>query len=156
MWYNTNKKTFILNHSICLKNRIKIRLVVLKIKALIGTDSGQRLCFILCYDADYDCTQTYHSRFIHTGVAKPSQIFLRDTHFLPKRLSNKENCRCYRWQVHRCQITVYQAWVLLVHKSPFTTSMENGDVLFYSRERCYSIHLSWKPHQLLGIYCFYY
>jgi hypothetical protein len=34
------------------KKRMKIRWVVLKIYANIGTDSGKRLCFILCYDYD--------------------------------------------------------------------------------------------------------
>jgi hypothetical protein len=29
-------------------------------------------------------TRTYHSRFISEGVAEVSQIFLRDTHVLPK------------------------------------------------------------------------
>jgi hypothetical protein len=40
--------TFLLNHSIYYKNYIKILWVVLKIYANIGTDSGKRLCFILC------------------------------------------------------------------------------------------------------------
>jgi hypothetical protein len=30
------------------------------------------------------CVHTYHSRFIPEGVAEVSQIFLRDTHVLPK------------------------------------------------------------------------
>jgi hypothetical protein len=36
---------------------------------------------------------TYHSRFIPGGVAEVSQIFLRDTHVLPKLVSYEENCR---------------------------------------------------------------
>jgi hypothetical protein len=35
---------------------------------------------------------TYHSRFIPEGVAEVSQIFLRDTHVLPKLLSYDEHC----------------------------------------------------------------
>jgi hypothetical protein len=38
---------------VCLK-KIKGRWVVLKIYAYIGTDSGKRLGFILCYDYKYD------------------------------------------------------------------------------------------------------
>jgi hypothetical protein len=33
---------------------------------------------------------TYHSRFIPEGVAEVSQIFLRDTHVLPKLVSYEE------------------------------------------------------------------
>jgi hypothetical protein len=40
---------------------------------------------------------TYHSRFISEGVAEVSQIFLRDTHVLPKFVSYEEHCRCDRW-----------------------------------------------------------
>jgi hypothetical protein len=36
---------------------------------------------------------TYHSRFIPKGVAEASQIFLRDTHVLPKLVSYEEHCR---------------------------------------------------------------
>jgi hypothetical protein len=36
---------------------------------------------------------TYHSRFIPEGVAEVSQIFLRDTHVLPKLVSYEEHCR---------------------------------------------------------------
>jgi hypothetical protein len=36
---------------------------------------------------------TYHSRFIPKGVAEVSQIFLRDTHILPKFISYDEYCR---------------------------------------------------------------
>jgi hypothetical protein len=32
--------------------KIKIRWEVLKISACIGSDSGKRLCFILCFDSD--------------------------------------------------------------------------------------------------------
>jgi hypothetical protein len=32
---------------------------------------------------------TYHSRFIPGGVAEVSQIFLRDTHILPKLLATR-------------------------------------------------------------------
>jgi hypothetical protein len=41
--------------------------------------------------------QTYHSRFIPEGIAKVSQIFLRDTHVLPKIVSYEEHCRRDRW-----------------------------------------------------------
>jgi hypothetical protein len=40
---------------------------------------------------------TYHSRFIPEGVAEVSQIFLRDTHVLPKLVSYEEHRRCDRW-----------------------------------------------------------
>jgi hypothetical protein len=40
---------------------------------------------------------TYHSRFIPEGVAEVSQIFLRDTHVLPKLVSYEEHCRRDRW-----------------------------------------------------------
>jgi hypothetical protein len=38
---------------------------------------------------------THHSRFIPEGVAEVSQIFLRDTHVLPKLVSYEEHYR--RW-----------------------------------------------------------
>jgi hypothetical protein len=34
---------------------------------------------------------TYHSRFIPEGIAEVSQIFLRDTHVLPKLVSYEEH-----------------------------------------------------------------
>jgi hypothetical protein len=40
---------------------------------------------------------TYHSRFIPEGVAEVSQIFLRDTHVLPKLVSYEVHCRRDRW-----------------------------------------------------------
>jgi hypothetical protein len=40
---------------------------------------------------------TYHSRFIPEGVAEVSQIFLRDTHLLPKLVSYEELCRHDMW-----------------------------------------------------------
>jgi hypothetical protein len=40
---------------------------------------------------------TYHSRFIPEGVSAVSQIFLRDTHVLPKLVSFAEHCRRNRW-----------------------------------------------------------
>jgi hypothetical protein len=40
---------------------------------------------------------TYDSRFISEGVAEVSQIFFRDTHVLPKLVSNGEHCRRDRW-----------------------------------------------------------
>jgi hypothetical protein len=40
---------------------------------------------------------TYHSRFIPEGVAEVSQIYLRDTHILPKLISYEEHCRRDRW-----------------------------------------------------------
>jgi hypothetical protein len=39
----------------------------------------------------------YHSRFIPGGVAGGSQMFLRDTHVLPKLVSYEEHCRRDRW-----------------------------------------------------------
>jgi hypothetical protein len=35
-------------------------------------------------DLNYKKNNTYHSRFIPEGIAEASQIFLRDTHVLPK------------------------------------------------------------------------
>jgi hypothetical protein len=49
---------------------------------------------------------TYHSRFIPEGVAEVSQIFLRDTHVLPKLASYEEHCRRDRWQTHRLLLAV--------------------------------------------------
>jgi hypothetical protein len=40
---------------------------------------------------------TYHSRFIPEGRAEVSQIFLRDTHDLPKLVSYEEHYRRDRW-----------------------------------------------------------
>jgi hypothetical protein len=45
----------------------------------------------------YYIIHTYHSRFIPAGVAEVSQIFLRDTHVLPKLVSYEEYCRRDRW-----------------------------------------------------------
>jgi hypothetical protein len=36
---------------------------------------------------------TYQTRFIRKGAAEVSQIFLRDTHVLPKLVSYEEHCR---------------------------------------------------------------
>jgi hypothetical protein len=36
---------------------------------------------------------TYHSRFIPEGVAEVSQLFLQDTHVLPKLVSYEKHCR---------------------------------------------------------------
>jgi hypothetical protein len=40
---------------------------------------------------------TYHSRFILEGVAEVSQLFLRDTHVIPKIVSYEEHCGRDRW-----------------------------------------------------------
>jgi hypothetical protein len=40
---------------------------------------------------------TYQSHYIPEGVAQVSQIFLQDTHVLPKLVSYEEHCRCDRW-----------------------------------------------------------
>jgi fructose-1,6-bisphosphatase len=40
---------------------------------------------------------TYHLRFIPEMVAEVSQIFLRDTHVLPKLVSYEEHCKRDRW-----------------------------------------------------------
>jgi hypothetical protein len=45
----------------------------------------------------YTYIHTYHSRVIPEGVAEVSQIFLRDTHVLPKLVSYEEHCRRDRW-----------------------------------------------------------
>jgi hypothetical protein len=42
-------------------------------------------------------TIPYHSRFTPEEVAEVSQIFLRDTHVLPKLVSYEEHCRRDRW-----------------------------------------------------------
>jgi hypothetical protein len=55
-----------------------------------------------CYSRSYEnhllnilttYIHTYHSHFIAEGVAEVSQIFLRDTHILPKLVSYEEHCR---------------------------------------------------------------
>jgi hypothetical protein len=45
------------------------------------------------YSNTYIYIHTYHSRFIPEGVAEVSQIFLRDTHVVPKLVSYEEHCR---------------------------------------------------------------
>jgi hypothetical protein len=40
---------------------------------------------------------TYHSGLIPDGVAEVSQIFLRDTHVLPKLVNYEEHCRRDGW-----------------------------------------------------------
>jgi hypothetical protein len=40
---------------------------------------------------------TYHSRFNPEGVAGVSQIFIRDTHVLPKLVTYEKHCRRDRW-----------------------------------------------------------
>jgi hypothetical protein len=53
------------------------------------------ICDVCMYNYTY--LYTYHSRFIPEGVAEVSQIFLRDTHVLPKLVSYEEHCRRDRW-----------------------------------------------------------
>jgi hypothetical protein len=50
---------------------------------------------------------TYHPRFIPEGVAEASQIFLRDTHVIPKLVSYEKHSKRDRWQAHRRLIAVY-------------------------------------------------
>jgi hypothetical protein len=51
-------------------------------------------CVFLCrHQVQFDYIHTYHSRFIPEGVAEVSQIFLRDSHVLPKLVSYEEHCR---------------------------------------------------------------
>jgi hypothetical protein len=45
----------------------------------------------------FTCVYTYHSRFIPERLAEVSQIFLRDSHVLPKLVSYEEHCRLDRW-----------------------------------------------------------
>jgi hypothetical protein len=52
---------------------------------------------VLFYYINTTYIHTYHSRFILEGVAEVSQIFLRDTHVLPKLVSYEGHCRRDRW-----------------------------------------------------------
>jgi hypothetical protein len=49
--------------------------------------------FLASIDIIEEYIHTHHSSFIPEGVAKVSQIFLRDTHVLPKLFSYEEHCR---------------------------------------------------------------
>jgi hypothetical protein len=86
---------------------------------------------------------TYHSRFIPERVAEVSQIFLRDTHVLPKLVSYEED---KTWQSSKHIAVLLQSisgvinLILLILYSPFTTSMAE-------RERCCSFILSRTPHE---------
>jgi hypothetical protein len=71
---------------------------------------------------------TYHSRFISEAVAEVTQIFLRDTHVLPKLVSYEEHCRRDRWQAHRDVLLQSISNVNVVNTmSPFTTSIEERE-----------------------------
>jgi hypothetical protein len=54
---------------------------------------------------------TYHSRFIPEGVADVSQIFLRDTHVLPKLVSYEEHCRHDRWKEKKSSGCSKKRWM---------------------------------------------
>jgi hypothetical protein len=79
---------------------------------------------------------TYHSRFIPEGVAEASQIFLRDTHVLPKLVNYEEGDN-------------------VTGGSPGVSAI-NPLVAFYDivameeRERCYSFILSRTPHKTMN------
>jgi hypothetical protein len=53
----------------------------------------------LCTPQDFSnlYIHTYYSRFIPEGVAEVSQIFIGDTHVLPKLVTYEEYCRRDRW-----------------------------------------------------------
>jgi hypothetical protein len=62
------------------------------------------LLFLLFISIDTNLLQIYYigistlySHFILEGVAEVTQIFLRDTHVLPKLVSYEEHCRRDRW-----------------------------------------------------------
>jgi hypothetical protein len=49
------------------------------------------------FQIEHTYIHAYHSRFILEGVAEASQIFLRDTHVLPKLVGYEEHCSRDRW-----------------------------------------------------------
>jgi hypothetical protein len=65
-----------------------------------------RHCFMLSYNIYHRaskgklslCSSTIFHQYIYQreGVAEVSQIFLRDTHVLPKLFSYEKHCRCER------------------------------------------------------------
>jgi hypothetical protein len=108
---------------------------------IIGFDNIYRQLrfFIIQYIHTYEYIHTYHSRFI---VAEVSQIFLRDTHALPKLVSYEEHCRHDRWLAHHRLTTVYFRCKCLLL---FTTSMEErerGPILLFYPEHYTRLYLT--------------
>jgi hypothetical protein len=78
--------------------RIKWNKASVPLGALLTHERHQKSLLFLSSDTGSKLSiHTYHSRFIPEGVAEVSQIFLRDTHVLPKLVSNEEHCRRDRW-----------------------------------------------------------
>jgi hypothetical protein len=70
---------------------------------------------------------TYHSRFIPEGVAEVSQIFLRDTHVLPKLVSYEEQQCSY----HVCRDVTGGKLIAVFLQSITGVSAINPLVAFY-------------------------
>jgi hypothetical protein len=71
--------------------------------------------------------QTYHSRYIPEGVAEVSQIYLRDTHVLPKLVSYEEHCMAvyiiyYQDNYNKC--TIYVCLSVIVRSSAVSAIAE--------------------------------
>jgi hypothetical protein len=74
---------------------------------------------------------TYHSRFIPEGVAEVFQIFLRDIHVLPKLVSYEEYCSVTGDKPIAVSLQSISGVSAINLYSPFTTSMEEREVLFF-------------------------
>jgi hypothetical protein len=75
-----------LNNCLSLINTIGLSWNILATRP--GYARVQLINVSLPYYACYKYIHTYHSRFIPKGVAEASQIFLQDTHVLPKLVRN--------------------------------------------------------------------
>jgi hypothetical protein len=75
-----------------VKHLVRSVLIVRKVNTVIKEFA--KVCRV---PDNYTYIHTYHSRFIPKGVAEVSQIFLQDTHVLPKFVSYEEHCRRDRW-----------------------------------------------------------
>jgi hypothetical protein len=73
--------------------KIKIPLSIRVLSRVIREEEW----FVIFSGRDSVKIHTYHSRYILEGVAGVSQIFLRDTHVLPKFVSYEELCRSDGW-----------------------------------------------------------
>jgi hypothetical protein len=68
--------------------------LLLALNALLIRTVQSSKCIVWCA---FDCTskklRNIHTRFIPEGIAETSQIFLRDTHILPKWFNYEKYCR---------------------------------------------------------------
>jgi adenylosuccinate synthase len=69
--------------------------LIISDRAHLVLDLHQQVGFLCHIDTCH--IHTYHSRFIPEGVVEVSQIFLRDTHILPKLVSYEKHCKRDRW-----------------------------------------------------------